>query len=95
MPLILDPNFHDPDHATPYAYMAGDAFYAELLQAHDGLTEEQSARLDARLVLLLANHIGNLRVLRAALHAAGAAETPESRGARSADTHRQPSPPGL
>ena len=69
MELILEPHFADPGQPSPYGHMAADAFYAELLQAHDGLTETQSAMLDARLVLLLANHIGDLGVLRAALRA--------------------------
>ncbi|TIQ01972.1 MAG: DUF2783 domain-containing protein [Mesorhizobium sp.] len=46
---------------------SGDLFYAELLQAHEGLSPEDSARLNVRLVLLLANQIGNLDALRAAL----------------------------
>ncbi|MGA8010387.1 MAG: DUF2783 domain-containing protein [Thiomonas sp.] len=70
MPLILSPNFHDPAAASPYAHMAADAFYAELLQAHEGLDAEQSALLDARLVLVLANHLGDLGVLRQALRVA-------------------------
>lgn len=70
MELILDPNFSDPARPSPYAHLAADAFYAELLQAHDGLTAEQSAMLDAKLVLLLANHVGDLGVLREALRAA-------------------------
>ena len=44
-----------------------DDFYEALLAAHHGLDEQQSAALNARLVLLLANHIGNLAVLRDAL----------------------------
>jgi hypothetical protein len=44
-----------------------DDFYEALLAAHHGLDERQSAALNARLVLLLANHIGNLPVLRDAL----------------------------
>jgi hypothetical protein len=47
-----------------------DAFYAALIAAHDGLSEEQSAALDARLILLLANQIGDLDVIREALAAA-------------------------
>lgn len=46
---------------------AGDVFYAALLQAHDGLSPEDSARLNARLVLILANQVGNAEVLQAAL----------------------------
>jgi predicted LPLAT superfamily acyltransferase len=46
---------------------APDELYALLLQAHEGLTPAESLKLDAKLVLLLANHIGDLEVVRAAL----------------------------
>jgi hypothetical protein len=46
---------------------SGDLFYAELLQAHEGLSPEDSARLNARLVLLLANQVGDIEILRAVL----------------------------
>lgn len=35
-----------------------DDFYERLMSLHDGLNDEQSARLNARLILLMANHIG-------------------------------------
>ncbi|WP_428649357.1 DUF2783 domain-containing protein [Roseibium sp.] len=47
-----------------------DGFYAELIGAHEGLDAAQSAALNARLVLLLANHIGDRAVLKSALGAA-------------------------
>ena len=40
-----------------------DGFYAAWTAAHDGLGESASADLDARLVLLLANQIGDMKVL--------------------------------
>jgi hypothetical protein len=49
---------------------AGDDFYAALMAAHEGLSFEESAALNARLVLILANQVGDLDVLRAALEAA-------------------------
>ena len=49
---------------------APDDFYAALLDAHQGLSDEQSHDLNARLVLLLANQIGRLDVLKLALAAA-------------------------
>ena len=49
---------------------APDDFYEALLDAHQGLTDEQSQDLNARLVLLLANQIGRLDVLKEALAAA-------------------------
>ncbi|PWE29343.1 hypothetical protein DDZ14_17710 [Maritimibacter sp. 55A14] len=47
-----------------------DDFYADLLNAHDGLTESDMHELNARLVLILANHIGDQDVLSQALDAA-------------------------
>jgi hypothetical protein len=49
---------------------APDEFYAELLSVHEGLTKQQSDALNARLILLLANHIGDRQVLSQALRAA-------------------------
>jgi hypothetical protein len=57
---------------TENGFADPDAFYAALVAAHDGLSDEQSTALDARLILLLANQIGDLDVLRAALAAARA-----------------------
>lgn len=48
----------------------GDEFYAALMAAHEGLNFEESARLNARLVLLLANRVGNIQVINGALAAA-------------------------
>jgi hypothetical protein len=59
MDLILTPNLPDPD-----------GFYDDLLAAHEGLSAEESHALNARLVLILANHVGDRAVLRAALRAA-------------------------
>ncbi len=47
-----------------------DDFYAELLAAHDELTKAESDALNARLILVLANHIGDQAILRHALNAA-------------------------
>ncbi|MGZ5847591.1 MAG: DUF2783 domain-containing protein [Ramlibacter sp.] len=41
-----------------------DGFYEQLLDAHAGLSREQSELLNARLILLLANQVGDARVLR-------------------------------
>ena len=57
--LTLDANIADPD-----------GFYAELLALHDGLTDDESQALNARLILVLANHIGDRNVLREAMRAA-------------------------
>ena len=48
----------------------GDAFYEALLDAHLGLSREQSEALNARLILLLANQIGIAKVLTDCLAAA-------------------------
>lgn len=61
MTLNLNPNIPDPD-----------GFYDELLQAHETLTKDQSDAFNARLILILANHIGDRATLRAALAAAKA-----------------------
>lgn len=65
--LDTSPRLDDPDLA-----------FESLVEAHRDLTPEQSRRLDARLVLLLANHIGSVTVLREAIAAAQEAawETP-------------------
>jgi hypothetical protein len=47
-----------------------DGFYAEWLAAHEGLSEAQSADLNARLVLLLANQCGDQAVLLECIEAA-------------------------
>ena len=49
---------------------AGDDFYAELIAAHEGLSLEESTRLNARLALLLANTVGDISLVRAAIEAA-------------------------
>ena len=55
---------------------APDDFYEALIETHQGLDNAESHALNARLVLLLANHIGSQRVLCQALQAArGAAKT--------------------
>lgn len=52
-----------------------DDFYAELLAAHEGLTKADSDALNARLILILANHIGDRAVLTEALAAAAGVGT--------------------
>jgi hypothetical protein len=49
---------------------APDEFYERLIAAHRGLDDAQSAMVNAKLVLLLANHIGDAGVLEQALAAA-------------------------
>ena len=49
---------------------APDDFYEALIEAHQGLSTHESHAFNARLVLVLANHIGSLPVLREAFAAA-------------------------
>ena len=57
--LNAEPNIASPDN-----------FYEELIALHRDLSEKESARVNAKLVLLLANHIGDPEVLAAAMAAA-------------------------
>ena len=59
--LILTPNMDRPDD-----------IYADLLAAHEGLSKDESDALNARLILILMNHIGRREVLAQALSAARA-----------------------
>lgn len=56
MTLATDSRFADPDAA-----------YTAIIEAHRGLSDAESAELNARLVLILANHIGDHEVLAEAL----------------------------
>ncbi|MEH6471206.1 MAG: DUF2783 domain-containing protein [Halopseudomonas sp.] len=68
--LKTESNFHQAGKQVFRAYRAGDDFYEALIDTHLDLTDEQSDKVNARLVLLLANHIGDIDVLREALDAA-------------------------
>ena len=57
--LITTANIADPD-----------GFYAELLALHEGRDKVDSDAINARLILILANHIGDCEILRAAFKAA-------------------------
>lgn len=63
MKLITDPNLDAPDD-----------FYEALIEAHRDLSVDASQALNARLILLLANHIGSQQVLVEALAAARASD---------------------
>jgi hypothetical protein len=54
---------------TPHLQDA-DAFYEHLLTAHEGLSTEESQLLNARLILLLANQVGDAKVLKECVEAA-------------------------
>ncbi|WP_088142610.1 DUF2783 domain-containing protein [Achromobacter xylosoxidans] len=53
-----------------------DDFYEALIETHRDLTNEQSQELNAALILLLANHLGDMEVLREALLQARASVAP-------------------
>jgi uncharacterized protein DUF2783 len=57
--LRIDTNIADPD-----------GFYAELIELHRGLGEDESRLVNARLILLLANQVGDIDVVRQAMAAA-------------------------
>ncbi|MBB1633385.1 MULTISPECIES: DUF2783 domain-containing protein [Cupriavidus] len=61
MPLSTDPNLARPDD-----------FYEALIDMHRDLTDAQSQAANAQLILLLANHIGDLAVLQEAMELARA-----------------------
>ena len=60
-PLNIEPNLALPDD-----------FYESLIETHRDLDAAQSQRVNARLILLLANHVGDLDVLREAMQRARA-----------------------
>lgn len=60
--LVTRPNIAAPDEV-----------YADLLAAHEGLSKEQSDAYNARLILILMNHVGDADLLRQALAAAAPA----------------------
>ena len=60
----------DPNIAAP------DDFYEALIDTHRDLSNEQSQELNAALILLLANHLGDMAVLREALQHARASVVP-------------------
>ncbi|QKH39724.1 DUF2783 domain-containing protein [Achromobacter pestifer] len=65
MMLITETNLISPDD-----------FYEALIETHRDLTNEQSQELNAALILLLANHLGDMNVLREALRQARASVAP-------------------
>jgi hypothetical protein len=74
--LNTQPNFGRPGDKPLRAFTPGDDFYEMLIEAHRTLDDAQSRQFNARLILLLANHIGDLDVLQEALAAAAAPPPP-------------------
>ncbi len=73
--LVTSPNIRDPDD-----------FYAELIAVHERYDKAQSDKINAKLILLLANHIGDREVLREAFSLAVA--KPPDEGARAGQTRQ-------
>lgn len=70
MPLNLTPNFSESGKRYFHAFTPGDDFYEALIDTHRDLSDDQSAMVNAKLVLLLANHVGDISVLRQAMQIA-------------------------
>ena len=68
---------------------APDDFYQELVDMHRDLSEQQSALVNAKLILLLANHVGDLVVLREAMRAARQDIAPEAQGGGTNEPERR------
>ena len=66
------------DLITASQFADADVAYNMLVDAHRGLDDEASKSLNAALVLILANHIGDVRVLEQALAVARVRGTPET-----------------
>ncbi|PQA83395.1 small subunit of monooxygenase [Limnohabitans sp. TS-CS-82] len=65
--LNLAPNFNEPGKRYFRDFTPGDDFYQALIDTHRDLSDAQSALVNAKLILLLANHVGDMHVLREAL----------------------------
>jgi len=70
MSLITEPYFHEPGKRYFRDFSPGDDFYQLLIDTHRDLSESQSAMLNAKLILILANHVGDISVLREAMQIA-------------------------
>ena len=55
---------------TALNFQDADSFYEQLLDAHQGLSADRSALLNARLILLLANQVGDAKLLKECVEAA-------------------------
>jgi hypothetical protein len=70
MPLQLQPHLAEPGKRYFRDFSPGDDFYEALLETHRDLSDEQSEMVNAKLILLLANHVGDISVLREAMQLA-------------------------
>jgi hypothetical protein len=76
--LQTQPNFGAGSPAPLRSYTPGDDFYDLLIDTHRGLDDAASRLVNARLILLLANHIGDMAVLREAMAAARRGVAPDT-----------------
>ena len=65
--LVTAPNLREQGRRYFWPYSPGDDFYEALIEAHRDLDDERSRMLNCRLILLLANQVGDIGALRAAL----------------------------
>ena len=65
--LNLEPNFFESGKRYFRDFTPGDDFYEALIETHRDLTDEQSALVNAKLILLLCNQIGDIKILREAM----------------------------
>lgn len=65
---------HSKSFSTDSQFQDADTFYEQLLDAHSGLSRDESEALNARLILLLANQIGDSAVLSACIASARTAK---------------------
>ena len=70
--MNLQPNFYEIGKRYFRDFTPGDDFYEALIDTHRDLTDEQSALVNAKLILLLSNHIGDIHILREAVSLARA-----------------------
>jgi len=70
MSLQLQPNLNEPGQRYFRDFTPGDDFYEALIEAHRDLADEQSLLLNAKLILLLANQVGDIAALKEALRLA-------------------------
>ena len=65
--MNLQPNFYETGKRYFRDFTPGDDFYEALIETHRDLTDEQSAMVNDKLILLLSNHIGDIQILREAM----------------------------
>ena len=74
--MNLQPNFYETGKRYFRDFTPGDDFYEALIETHRDLTDEQSALVNAKLILLLSNQIGDIHILREAMALARADVAP-------------------